>query len=240
MNNAQASEIIESNDAYLMARAPHATMSSHVADHGDAQARELYQAARELDALHFGGALGPVFLEIAAPASPTALATHQPRTPEGVACVVRIAPSVVDAGMALAKDALLHEMIHVWQAMTGNREPGYAGHGPKFAAECNRIGALLGLPEVGVKGRGGLPDCAQWPLNVRPEGYYGEAPRATKAVARATKARAARQRPKSLGTHPSDAKAPTAAERALAALQACTAEEQADVLLTLGLVACPA
>jgi hypothetical protein len=47
---------------------------------------------------------------------------------------------------------------------------------PRFAAKCNQIGATLGLPPVGVKGRHGLPDCAQWPACVRPAGYYPEAP----------------------------------------------------------------
>jgi hypothetical protein len=42
---------------------------------------------------------------------------------------------------------------------------------------------VLGLAEVAPKGkRSGKPDCAQWPLNVRPLGYYGESdPRAVKA-----------------------------------------------------------
>src|SRR5262249_54286367 len=53
---------------------------------------------------------------------------------------------------------------------------GYKGHGPVFAGECNRIGAALGLPRVRpakARGKDGhLPSCAQWPHNVRPEGYY--------------------------------------------------------------------
>lgn len=137
--------------------------------------------------------------------------------------MIRIAPSVVEAGDRLAQDVLLHEMIHVWQAETDNREPGYAGHGPKFANMCNEIGATLGLAEVGVKGRGGLPDCAQWPLNVRPEGYYGEAVRATKAVASATKAR----RVRAPRTEPAPAPAPV--DVVLSLLGALSADELVQV-----------
>jgi hypothetical protein len=64
-------------------------------------------------------------------------------------------------------------MVHAWASeVDEDLEPGYKGHGPRFAAKCNAIGATLGLPPVGVKGRGGRPDCAQWPICVRPAGYY--------------------------------------------------------------------
>jgi hypothetical protein len=74
-------------------------------------------------------------------------------------------------------DVLLHEMVHQWHfEITGTFEDSYKGHGPKFAAECNRIGVSLGLPEVRpAKARGkrkSMPSCASWPHNVRPAGYY--------------------------------------------------------------------
>lgn len=77
-------------------------------------------------------------------------------------------------------DVLLHEMIHQYHfEITGKTEDSYKGHGPAFAAECNRIGALLGLPEVRpAKARGkhkALPSCANWPHNVRPADYYAGA-----------------------------------------------------------------
>lgn len=173
-------------DFNLTARSPHRAMAEHVDAYGCEQAQGLYLLAELFNIWFFEGRLGDLMIEIAAPASPNALATHQPKTPEGCAGVIRIAPAVVVASDELAADALLHEMLHVWQTETDNREDGYAGHGPKFAGECNRISLQLGLEgRVGVKGRGGLPDCAQWPLNLRPEGYYGEQPRAKKAEARA-------------------------------------------------------
>lgn len=177
---------------HLGARNPHKAIVAHVNEFGSDDSQALYNLAAIYDRVFFAGSLGQVFVEIGSPGSPRALATHEARTPEGVACKVRIAPSVVDASPELAADALLHEMVHMWTTVVGLREPGYEDHGPNFAAKCNAIGKVLGLAPVGVKGRDGLPDCAQWPLNVRPEGFYGEAPRATKAVAAATKTRAPR------------------------------------------------
>jgi hypothetical protein len=74
-------------------------------------------------------------------------------------------------------DVFLHESVHQWQhEVLKNSEPSYKGHGPLFAGKCNEIGAALGLPPVRpAKARGknkGLPSCAQWPHNVRPDGYY--------------------------------------------------------------------
>ena len=73
-------------------------------------------------------------------------------------------------------DVLLHEMIHQWQQeVTGIVERSYHGHGPSFRDKCNEIDAKLGLPPVGLKTRRGtltLPNCAHWPSNVRPTGYY--------------------------------------------------------------------
>lgn len=188
MNNAASTAA----QSAVTSRAVHTAMAASVQANGLDVAREIYETARQFNQDYFGGMLTALLVEITAPASPRALATHEPRTPEGVDCVIRIAPSVVADGPLTWKDVLLHEMIHVWQTEADKREPGYAGHGPHFAAKCNEIGAKLGLAEVGVKGRDGKPDCAQWPLNVRPAGYYGEAPRATKAVTRATKPRARR------------------------------------------------
>jgi hypothetical protein len=184
------------NPAPSKLRTVHAAMASTVQEAGDDVARAMYVKARQFNDLYFDGALTALLVEITAPASPRALATHQPRTPEGVDCVIRIAPGVVSGGPLVWEDVLLHEMIHVWQAETGNQEPGYQGHGPKFAAKCNEIGAKLELPPVGVKGRGKdasgakLPNCAQWPLNVRPAGYYPPETRGAKAAA----PKAARQR----------------------------------------------
>jgi hypothetical protein len=185
MTNPNTTETTETQ--IIATRAVHRALAASVELQGIDQARALYAAAREFNAAYFAGSLLPVAVMIAAPASPRALATHEHRTPEGVDSLVKIAPSVVDASALLALDVLLHEMVHIACHEQGDDEPGYQGHGPVFAAKCNAIGAVLGLAPVGVKGRDGLPDCAQWPLNVRPEGFYGEAPLAAKAWARSNK-----------------------------------------------------
>ena len=76
-------------------------------------------------------------------------------------------------------DVLLHEQVHQYQhEYLKSPEDSYKGHGPVFRDECNRISELLGITQKvrTCKKRGkdkDLPSCAQWPHNVRPEGYYG-------------------------------------------------------------------
>src|SRR4051794_35137157 len=59
--------------------------------------------------------------------------------------------------------------VHPWDAS-------YKDHGPRFAAECNRIGAILGLPPVRPAKAGGknedMPSCAHSPHCVRPDDFY--------------------------------------------------------------------
>lgn len=106
-----------------------------------------------------------------------------PADVNGLRSRIRLQPKVWEIGDIdkdreyrgrLAADILLHETVHAWAyEIENDREAGYRGHGPKFARKCNEIGQLLGLAPVSPKGRHGFPDCAQWPLNVRPVGYYG-------------------------------------------------------------------
>lgn len=74
-------------------------------------------------------------------------------------------------------DVFMHETIHQYQyEVVEDGEDAYRGHGPQFAAICNRIGDYLGLPSVRVAKKRGpnahLPSCAQWPHNVRSPEYY--------------------------------------------------------------------
>lgn len=158
----------------VAARIPHVALANQVDLQGSAAARALYEAARTFNGEHFDGALLPCFVEITPPASMRSLADYRPRTHEGVDSHIRIGQRVLDKGGRYALDVLLHEMVHAycWEIL-GDIEPGYAGHGPKWTAQCNRIGRKIGLREVFTKGRGG-PNSARWPMCVRPEGYYGE------------------------------------------------------------------
>lgn len=161
------------------ARSPHVATHAVVKKQGDEIARKLYAAFHEFNRSHFQRRLAAPLILITQSKSARTQGDYSPRDVHGLDSRIRIAPATITpkkgkrAGEKLALDVLLHEMIHAWQhEVIGDLEPGYRGHGPRFASMCNQIGAKLGLPPVGVKGRDGLPDCAYWPENVRPAGYY--------------------------------------------------------------------
>jgi hypothetical protein len=90
---------------------------------------------------------------------------------------IRAGDKYAEGRFRLVADVFLHETIHQWQhEVLGDLEGGYHGHGPKFRDQCNRIGALLGLPPVRTsKARGkdkALASCAYWPHCVRPADHY--------------------------------------------------------------------
>jgi hypothetical protein len=154
-------------------RRPHKATRAVVETLGEEAPRALYRAFDAYNAEHFAGALGAPLIFLTQTSGPRALGDYIGRDVHGLRSRVRIAPGVVARGELFALDVLLHEMVHAWASeVASDPEHGYRGHGPVFAAKCNEIGAKLGLPPVGVKGRKGLPDCAQWPLCVRPAGYY--------------------------------------------------------------------
>lgn len=168
------------NHAKQLARAPHKATRKIVANYGRPLAKALYNEFARTNRAYFGSKLGAPMILITEPGGPRALGDFIGRDVHGIESRIRIAPSSAERGEKFAFDVLLHEMIHAWQtevlfeteANANGKEIGYRGHGPRFAEQCNKIGAKLGLPPVGVKGRDGLPDCAHWPMNVRPDGYY--------------------------------------------------------------------
>jgi hypothetical protein len=140
---------------------------------------------------YWDGRLVKPHILILEPSRPARWGDHSPISGWGSKNQIRLRPSLIRgdhprvragaqfaAGRALLfDDLLLHESVHQYHdETTGLTEASYRGHGPAFAAECNRIGALLGLPPVRpAKARGKnkhLPSCAHWPFNVRPAGYY--------------------------------------------------------------------
>ncbi|MGH2997681.1 MAG: SprT-like domain-containing protein [Gaiellaceae bacterium] len=159
----------------LRERAPHVATRVVVDVDGQPFVRALYAFFDQSNRLHFDGALSAPLIFVSHTA-PRALGDHAERDAHGLRSVIRLHPRAVARGLAFANDILLHEMVHTWQVeLAGDAETGYRGHGPKFAEQCNAIGGRLGLALVGLKGRKGLPDCAQWPVCVRPAGYYGNA-----------------------------------------------------------------
>jgi hypothetical protein len=151
----------------------------------------LYRQWIDWNDHHFGGALVAPYLLLTETACPRRYGDYsktsgwggygQTRVREklltGAHPHVREGDQYAEGRYLFVADVFLHETVHQWQhEVKGNLEPGYKGHGPLFAGRCNEIGAALGLPPVRpAKARGkdkDLPSCAQWPSNVRPEGYY--------------------------------------------------------------------
>lgn len=127
-------------------RAPAHAVRQLVQQEGRQAPRALYEAFDAYNAEHFGGTLKQSLILLTAPASPRAEGDYVAQDVHGIPSRIRISPRF--------------ERI-------------YRGHGPKFCQKANEIGALLGLPPVAPKGRGGLPRPDCWPSNVRPPGYYG-------------------------------------------------------------------
>lgn len=150
----------------------------------------LLDVWEEANRIYYAGALVRPLILLAEPSNPRRLGDCGPVSGWGAASQIRIRPSLLDGThpmlapgphdpeglFRLAADVLLHEQIHQWQQeVTGQQEESYHGHGAGFCAQCNQIGARLGLSPVIVKtrpGHRGLPRCTQWPYNVRPSEYY--------------------------------------------------------------------
>jgi hypothetical protein len=153
---------------------------------------------------YFAGALVTPYVLFAEPGSPQRLGDYARVSGFGGHGQVRLRPSLLtgshpsvrpgdqyaEGRFRFVADVFLHETVHQWQhEVLGDLEDGYHGHGPKFRDQCNRIGALLGLPPVRTsKARGkdkALPSCPHWSHCVRPADYYlgaylGERPKAGK------------------------------------------------------------
>lgn len=156
-------------------RAVHRATAAAIRSHGSNEAQVMLELFHSYNETYFSSKLAAPLVLILSPTSARALGDYCPRDAHGLESRIRIAPRVLKKGSLFAFDVLLHEMIHAFaQEVLGDLEPGYRGHGPKFAAVCNAIGDTMGLPHVAAKGRDGLADCAHWPLNVRPAGYYPE------------------------------------------------------------------
>lgn len=151
----------------------------------------LYELWDRWNRDYFDGRLVPPYILLSEPSEPNRYGDCGRVSGFGGQSQIRLRPSLLTgkhphvrggaeyaAGRArLVEDILLHEMIHQWhQEVTGTNDASYHGHGPAFRDECNRIGALLGLPRVRTMKKRGkdadLPSCSQWPHDVRPAGFY--------------------------------------------------------------------
>jgi SprT-like family protein len=90
----------------------------------------------ELNATHFGGALGPVELRLSARMR-RRLGEFRPGIVPGAAPEIAISRRHLRRdGWSRVRETLLHEMVHQWQAETGRT----LGHGPEFRHKCASVG----------------------------------------------------------------------------------------------------
>lgn len=153
----------------------------------------LFQAFDRFNSLYFEGKLPRSEVKLGQPPRPTKiLGTHHFYGDHGTRCEILINVRIFTGefpGLNSSEkggpghqryvdDVLLHEMMHAWCSGVHNTpELGHHGHGPYFAEQCNRVGAMLGLAQVRNSRATGektahLESCSHWPHNVRPKNYY--------------------------------------------------------------------
>jgi len=163
---------------------------SFVLNHAEAWHRthliRLYEHWDDWNAEYFAGEMTPPYLLLSTPNCPRALGDCSSISGFGGRSQIRLRVSLLtgthpimqpdspeEGKFRFVADVLLHEMIHQWQQeVTGISENSYHGHGRTFRDKCNEIGSNIGLRQVGLKTRGGLPPCSSWPHSVRNDGYY--------------------------------------------------------------------
>jgi hypothetical protein len=163
----------------------------------------LYDAWDRFNAQYFGGRLTRPYLRFSGGLGATTYGAFLLRPGSHGRSVIRLHAALAsrsgavktdDFALALGlrrllRDVLLHEMVHQAAAEAwGDSEPDDWGNGPRFAAECNRLGRVLGLwpvrPQRARDRTRPLPNRRFWPECVRPPGYYLGAEEAVARVCR--------------------------------------------------------
>jgi hypothetical protein len=162
----------------------------------------LYRMFHEHNAAYWGGRLDPAPILITPPTSARASADaaefsgfgcrqqmrirpsfargiHNSDRAQGVKAFYRMVPGhALEDRERYLSDLALHEMIHLWlNQIDDPKRDEHQGHGAPFTAECNRLGAMLGLDPV-VSRRRKTDDArvgisSEWPFCVRPGGAHG-------------------------------------------------------------------
>jgi hypothetical protein len=162
----------------------------------------LYRMVDDINQRFFGGKLDPVVILITPPTSARASADAAEFSGFGCRQQMRIRPNVARGisnadrpqrvkafyrmvpGHALEDrerylhDLALHESVHLYlNQIEDPRRHEHQGHGAAFTAECNRIGAMLGLDPVVSRRRqkdgARVGISSAWPFCVRPGGEHG-------------------------------------------------------------------
>ena len=154
----------------------------------------FYRLWHQYNRVYFASAMTPPYLMIDQPHDQLSYGGYEPITGFGGLTGIIVRESIVTqdhidlsfgdknpAGIdLLLEDIILHYATRQYCAeVLGKPDQFESGHGGTYVKECNRIGAILGLPDVGPartakRSKSGtvLPTCAHWPWNVRPAGYY--------------------------------------------------------------------
>ena len=199
-----ASRVILADPAVPQSVAGHRTdYWAWVEQHAEEYKRRLLLGLRDYwrdcNRDYFDGRMLEPYITLTEPSAPQIYGQCCPVSSWGSRLEIRLRPSLL-AGThphllgakqihreRFTYDVLLHEIVHqhVREHEPDVDESSYHGHGPVFTDHCNRIGALLGLPEVVVRNRKGKPrrpKSAQWPHCVMPPERYGDRYRPRAAV----------------------------------------------------------
>ena len=152
--------------------------------------QRMAKAWLEFNKDYFNDSLTNAFISVTPPVSRRALADCAKESGYGGKHQIRFLPSVINGTYdrfnpshafenrwLYIVDILLHEQIHQYvHEIFNNYSKSYGGHGDAFTDLANQIGDALGLPHVDKRRRKdkSLPISSQWPMCVRPEGYYGD------------------------------------------------------------------
>ena len=150
----------------------------------------LSQAWQEFNDRYFDGSLTPAFIAITAPKVSKAYADCSLWSSYGGKHQIRIKETVIEGThndfnpnhaienrLLFILDVLLHEQIHQFLfEIKEDYSKAHKRHGGNYPVIANQIGDQLGLPHVFERTRKdkSLPIASQWPMCVRPAGYYGD------------------------------------------------------------------
>ena len=151
---------------------------------------KINQTWSEYNDLYFDGSLTPAYIAITTPRVAKALADCSLWSSYGGKHQIRIRESVIDGTHSLFNpnhaiadrwlyilDVLLHEQVHQYvHEILNSYSKSYGGHGTFYTDRANQIGDALDLPPVDKRRRKdkSMPISSQWPMCVRPAGYYGD------------------------------------------------------------------